>query len=141
MGHIVFFVGFIYFCVFVWQVFLGYGTAYRLTKESGDNGSSLFGWLLLTTLSAIIPGLGFYVWNKYKNIDVPADEFAIKAGVDGAAKPAVARPGFFSFGGGRKRKNAQQAPKTIICPKCGREFDAIFKVCSGCGNRDFGKPS
>jgi len=50
------------------QVFLGYGTAYRLTKAGGDNGVALFGWTLLMGLVAIIPGLGIHMWKKYRDI-------------------------------------------------------------------------
>jgi hypothetical protein len=25
------------------------------------------------SFAALVPGLGFYIWNKYKNIDVPED--------------------------------------------------------------------
>ena len=49
------------------QMFLGYGTAYRLTKNGGDNGIALFGWLLLMWLVAMIPGLGIYIWLKYQD--------------------------------------------------------------------------
>ena len=48
------------------QGFLGYGTAYRLTKRGGDNGVSLFGWMFLTSLAALIPGLGIWLWQKYR---------------------------------------------------------------------------
>lgn len=48
------------------QVFLSYGTAYRLTKKGGDNGVSLFGWMLALNFASIIPGLGIYLWHKYK---------------------------------------------------------------------------
>ena len=50
------------------QSFLGFGTAYRLTKRGGDNGVSLFGWLILMNLAAGIPGPGIYLW--YCNKDV-----------------------------------------------------------------------
>ena len=59
--------------LFLWQVLIavqvcfGYGTAYRLTKKGGDNGVSLFGWLLVMNLAAIIPGLGIYLWQKYRD--------------------------------------------------------------------------
>ena len=45
------------------------GTAYRLTKNGGDNGVSLFGWMLVMGLASLIPGLGIYLWVKYKDID------------------------------------------------------------------------
>jgi len=59
--------------LFVWhiitllQVFFGYGTAYRLTRDGGDNGIFLFGWLFLMSLAALIPGLGFYIWHKNRD--------------------------------------------------------------------------
>ena len=131
------------FIVFVWiaatiyQVFLGYGTAYRLTKEGSDNGTGLFLWLLFTSAAALVPGLGFYIWNKYKNIDVPEDQFASDSG--GASKTAASGRGggFFKFN--TKKKNTSNVSKTIICQRCGREYDAFFKACSGCGFRDLDK--
>ncbi len=62
------------FFTLVWQLiviiqgFLAYGTAYRLTKNGGDDGVSLFGWLFLLQLASLIPGLGIYLWIKYKEI-------------------------------------------------------------------------
>lgn len=50
------------------QSFLAFGTAYRLTKNGGDNGVSLWGWMLVFNLAAWIPGLGIYLWFKYKDI-------------------------------------------------------------------------
>jgi len=61
------------FILIVWYIFIfiqmlmGYGTAYRKTKANGDNGVSLFGWLLVYNLAAIIPGLGIYLWKKSKD--------------------------------------------------------------------------
>ena len=54
-----------YICWIV-QTFLAYGTAYRLTKQNGDNGVALCGWLMVFSLAAAVPGLGFYLWHKYK---------------------------------------------------------------------------
>ena len=48
------------------QSFLALGTAYRKTKANGDNGVSLFGWLLVYGLAALVPGLGIYLWDKSK---------------------------------------------------------------------------
>ena len=50
------------------QSLLGYGTAYRLTKNGGDSGVALWGWLLVMGLAAAIPGLGIYLWKKYRDI-------------------------------------------------------------------------
>lgn len=52
--------------VMIVQSILGYGTAYRMTKSGGDNGVSLFGWLFVMELAAIVPGLGIYLWYKYR---------------------------------------------------------------------------
>ena len=56
------------YSVVIVQNFLSYGTAYRLTRNGGNNGISLFGWLLAMNLASIIPGLGIYLWYKYKDI-------------------------------------------------------------------------
>lgn len=60
--------GVLWYIVSVVQSFLGIGTAYRLTKNGGDNGVSLWGWMLLLSLASAIPGLGIYLWLKYKDI-------------------------------------------------------------------------
>ena len=51
------------------QAFFAYGTAYRRTKAGGDNGVALWGWLLVYGLAATIPGLGIYLWRKYRDDD------------------------------------------------------------------------
>ncbi len=53
--------------VVIVQGFFAYGTAYRLTKDGGDNGVSLFGWLFLLGLASMVPGLGIYLWYKYRD--------------------------------------------------------------------------
>ena len=50
------------------QQWLAYGTAYRLTRAGGDDGLSLYGWLFLMRLAALVPGLGFYLWWKYRYV-------------------------------------------------------------------------
>jgi hypothetical protein len=50
------------------QMFLSYGTAYRKTKYGGDNGVALFGWFIVCNLAALVPGLGYYLWNKSKEL-------------------------------------------------------------------------
>lgn len=54
------------FCIWIIQAFLNYGTAYRLTSANGRNGVSLFGWWLGLSLASIIPGIGIYLWKKYR---------------------------------------------------------------------------
>jgi len=68
-GSIVMLIFIIIYVFSIVQMFLGYGTAYRLTKRGGDDGIALFGWIILMSFAAIVPGLGIYLWNKYKNID------------------------------------------------------------------------
>lgn len=50
------------------QCIFAYGTAYRLTKNGGDNGVSLFGWFMLLELASMVPGLGIFLWIKYRDI-------------------------------------------------------------------------
>ena len=61
------FFAFLYYILVIMQMFFGYGTAYRLTKRGGDNGVSLFGWLFVMNLAALIPGLVIWLWIKYKD--------------------------------------------------------------------------
>jgi len=56
----------VWYITIIVQSFFGYGTAYRLTKSGGDCGASLFGWLIAMQLAALIPGLGFFLWKKYR---------------------------------------------------------------------------
>jgi hypothetical protein len=49
------------------QEILAYGTAYRLTKHGGDNGVALWGWLFVLNFASVIPGLGIYLWYKYRD--------------------------------------------------------------------------
>ena len=63
------------FLLILWYIIVGiqsilsYGTAYRLTKNGGDNGVSLFGWFIVLNLASVIPGLGIYLWRRYKDED------------------------------------------------------------------------
>ena len=54
--------------LYIVQMFMAYGTAYRKTKANGDNGVSLFGWLIAYGFAAIIPGLGIYLWSRSKKV-------------------------------------------------------------------------
>ncbi len=60
------FLGLLWYLVVLVQNILSIGTAYRLTKRGGDNGVALFGWLFVMELASFIPGLGIYLWIKYK---------------------------------------------------------------------------
>ena len=54
----------IWYVIYVVQLCLSLGTAYRATKNGGDNGVALFGWLFVYGLASMIPGLGYYFWKK-----------------------------------------------------------------------------
>lgn len=62
-------VGFLFllYIVLIVQCFLAFGTAYRLTNLHGQNGIWLFAWLFVQMLAASIPGLGIYLWLRYKD--------------------------------------------------------------------------
>ena len=57
----------VWYVIFIVQSMLAYGTAYRLTKRGGDNGVALWGWFIATGLASLIPGLGIYLWRRYRN--------------------------------------------------------------------------
>ena len=61
-------IGILWYIVSIVQSFLAFGTAYRLTKNGGDNGVSLWGWMLVINLASLIPGLGIYLWFKFRDI-------------------------------------------------------------------------
>lgn len=54
----------VWYCLFVVQSLLAYGTAYRKAKSRGDNGVSLFGWMLAYNIAALVPFLGVFLWGK-----------------------------------------------------------------------------
>jgi len=56
----------VWYIILIVQLFFSYGTAYRLTKRGGDNGVALWGWQFVLSLASLIPGLGIYLWIKYR---------------------------------------------------------------------------
>jgi len=64
----------IWYILWMVQGYLGFGTAYRYTKRGGDNGVSLFGWLIVFQLASIIPLLGIYLWDKSKSFNIPTKQ-------------------------------------------------------------------
>ncbi len=58
---------FLWYAITAIQTLLSYGTAYRLTKKGSDNGVALFGWFLVLGLASLIPGLGIYLWYRYRD--------------------------------------------------------------------------
>ena len=61
---VIFFLWMVVVCI---QEILSFGTAYRLTKNGGDNGVALWGWFFALGFASLIPGLGFYLWHKYRD--------------------------------------------------------------------------
>jgi hypothetical protein len=62
------------FLLVLWEITVAvqsafsYGTAYRLTKNGGDNGVSLFGWFVVLGFASLVPGLGIYLWVRYRDL-------------------------------------------------------------------------
>jgi len=103
--------------VYLWQVlsvvqvFFSYGTAYRLAKTGGDNGVSLYGWLLLMSLASLIPGLGIYLWSKYRYLDREAQ-----------------------YNNGQSYITRQPLEQKS-CSKCAKSYDYDLSSCPHCGYR------
>jgi len=58
---------YLWYIIVLVQGIFSYGTAYRLTKNGGDNGVALFGWTLVMSFANLIPGLGIYLWFRYRD--------------------------------------------------------------------------
>ena len=99
------------------QVFLSYGTAYRLTKTGGDNGVSLFGWLFLLSLASLIPGLGIYMWHKYRYLETGY--------------------GYQSYEG--QTRSAKAYIEQIECIMCNKYYDKEMSNCPYCGYKPASK--
>ena len=103
------------FLLFLWlvstmvQSIMAFGTAYRKTKENGDNGVSLWGWMFVYDLAALIPGLGFYLWKK-----------------------SFEDEGSESHPRGHNPWPASVPRATWFCEKCNEENDADSVSCTGC---------
>ena len=93
------------------QLILSYGTAYRLAKAGGDNGVSLFGWFFVMSLTSAVPGLGIYLWQKYRDIDVETQH---------------------NTGGSYILKHSLEQRR---CTKCTQMYDYDMSSCPHCGYR------
>ena len=101
----------LWYIFFIVQGILSYGTAYRLAKTGGDNGVSLYGWLFVMNLASAIPGLGIYLWNKYKYLDA---ETQYNGGQLSRSKLSVEQQNF---------------------SKCSQLYDYDMSSCPHCGCR------
>ena len=93
------------------QLFLVYGTAYRYTKKGGDDGFSLFGWMLAFELASLIPGLGIYLWKTSKE-------------EDNNRQPDMQST----------NSHMIQYSNTKSCPFCSKEITDGINFCSNCGS-------
>jgi len=93
------------------QVIFSYGTAYRLAKTGGDNGVSLFGWLWLMQLASLIPGLGIYLWFKYRDADYGYNDY--------------------------EQQQTHQLSTRRECLNCGTDYDSSIFPCPNCKSRKF----
>jgi len=98
---------FLWLVIYVVQNFFSYGTAYRLAKTGGDNGVSLYGWLLVLGLASMVPGLGLYLWNKNRYLGEEHISYTTRQSV------------------------AQKK-----CSRCEQSHDNDMSSCPHCGNRD-----
>jgi len=110
------------FFLILWQIIIfvqmifSYGTAYRLTKNGGDNGVALYGWILLMSLASAVPGLGIYLWHKYRDADAGTQYDNERAYVP--------------------RYSANVTPvEQQNCSRCARSYDHDRISCPHCGNR------
>jgi len=79
---------FAWLIIWIIQLYLGLGTAYRHTKRGGDNGFALFGWMFLFELAAFVPVLGWYFWKKSFDGEPPKENSnePINAQITGASE-------------------------------------------------------
>ena len=124
--------GFLLFLYVVWaavysvQMFMGYGTAYRMTKRGGDNGVALFGWMIVFALAASVPGLGIYLWIKNKE---PVN-----------TRPAQGNYGNQGYGYNPQNNYAQPQQPAYppaggagLCRSCGASMPGGTQFCPRCG--------
>lgn len=104
----------LWYIVIIVQGIMSYGTAYRLTKNGGDNGVSLFGWFFVLGFASLIPGLGIYLWLRYRELDCQEENIYQQELFD-AKRKAISKK---------------------ICSKCELSYDEDMSSCPHCGFRE-----
>ena len=123
--------------VFLWYISIGiqnllnYGTAYRLTKAGGDNGASLFGWFFLLGLASLIPGLGIYLWYKYKDSD--ADYYQPYSGSGAGSNNIHQTPSWAKNPDPESYVLVDDSEDEIVCSRCNTAQSADRVFCRQCG--------
>ena len=115
---------YIWYILFVVQAYFGYGTAYRATKKGGDNGVALFGWEIVYTIAAIVPGLGFYLWYRSRDI---------KPLTCSACSEEIKKGSKFCTHCGTKQEKPPKREEKTICGACEKEINETDKFCNNCG--------
>jgi len=101
----------LWYIFYIVQIILSCGTAYRLTKNGGDNGVSLYGWQFVMGLASAVPGLGIYLWYKYRYLDI-----------EGAYDS-------------RRSDTSRRLLEKTKCSKCAQSYDYDMSSCPHCGFR------
>ncbi|MCL1809816.1 MAG: zinc ribbon domain-containing protein [Clostridiales bacterium] len=128
MNGILYFLVFVWYVVYIVQACFAYGTGYRLAKKGGDNGISLFGWLFVLQLAAMVPGLGIFLWVNYRDtgkVKVEVDDKAWFRYEDGA--PVSQKPAITLAGG------SEGVAAAAACPVCGSPHHEGDRFCAQCG--------
>ena len=112
-----------YICIIV-QSLLSYGTAYRLTKKGGDNGISLWGWMTLLNLASAVPGLGIFLWFKYRNIAQNNQYYYEQQYQQPQQYQQYQQP---------QQYPPAQYPLRTVCQNCGGQYNPEHGSCPHCG--------
>ena len=131
---------YLWYVITVIQGLFAYGTAYRFTKKGGDNGVALFGWMLVFGLAAAVPGLGIYLWYRYKD-DPYVNRYGSYTSSYGSYEKSYRPPLIFPLIENDKKaesneednNEAESTEEIIPCPFCGEQILREQKFCQYCG--------
>jgi len=110
-----------WYIITIVQSFFAYGTAYRFTKKGGDDGVALCGWSIVFGFASFVPGLGIYLWYKYKNDPKYNTNYYTYT-----PPPVLRFP--IDYAG-----KAEESEETMPCPFCGKQISKGQAYCQYCG--------